>query len=61
MKERCKTASNFDLLTEAEQLSEQINWNEHQWWEFYARDGVISYEEFCNELDRIIIDVYGES
>lgn len=60
MKKIYKTTANFDLLTEEEQLNEQTNWNQEQWWEFFSREGVFSYEEFSNELDRIILEVYGD-
>ena len=49
----------FDLLTEAEQINEQMSWTPEQWWQFYSRDGIWTHEEFCAELDNIIERVYG--
>lgn len=50
----------FDLLSESEQLNEQTSWTDQQWWQFFSRDGILTHDEFCQELDKIIQEVYGE-
>ncbi|MGM9745852.1 MAG: hypothetical protein ACI30H_02690 [Paludibacteraceae bacterium] len=50
----------FDLLSESEQLNDKTSWTNKQVWEYFSRDGVMTHEEFCHELDKIIEEVYGE-
>ena len=40
--------------------SEYENWTDEQWWDFFSKEGMLTHEEFCDCLDKIIEDVYGD-
>ena len=49
----------FALLTEDEQDEEQMNWTEDQIDEYFWRHGVMTLDEFIEELYKINREVYG--
>lgn len=52
--------SMFNQLSESEQIQEQATWSDQQWWQFFSQDAVMTHDEFCGELDKIIEEVYGK-
>lgn len=40
--------------------SEYENWTDEQWWDFFSKEGMLTHEEFCDCLDKIIEEVYGD-
>lgn len=51
---------NFELLTEAEQISIKKTWGEREWCDYFEKDGYVSCEDFFSQLKSAVIGAIKE-